>query len=189
MARDEASEAARRVPGTATAVVDLLNSRPHAATGSLDMLHADQAANTLLRPFGHLEADAPSPERLADVRALRATLMTIVAAPDSSAATPGWAELTERASSVTLRHTFSASGTELKHVNGDPVVGGITLAVAQLVTEGTWPRIRACANEFCGHVFFDTTRSRTQRWHSYEMCGNKNNVAAYRARKKTLADG
>ncbi|MGW1728224.1 CGNR zinc finger domain-containing protein [Streptomyces sp. NPDC002306] len=170
-------------------MVDLLNSRPHAATDSLDTLHADQAAHALLRPFGHPEAAAPpSPERLADIRALRATLMTIVAAPDSAAAAPGWAELTERASSVTLRHTFSAPGTGLQQVDGDPVVGGITLAVAQLVTEGTWPRIRACANERCEHVFYDTTRSRTQRWHSYEMCGNKNNVAAYRARKKTRAD-
>ncbi|MGW2939463.1 CGNR zinc finger domain-containing protein [Streptomyces sp. NPDC001156] len=25
---------------------------------------------------------------------------------------------------------------------------------------------------------------RTQRWHSYETCGNRNNVAAYRARRK-----
>ncbi|MCU1658127.1 MAG: zinc finger protein [Pseudonocardiales bacterium] len=27
-----------------------------------------------------------------------------------------------------------------------------------------------------------STRSRTRRWHSYEMCGNRTNVAAHRAR-------
>ncbi|MEO3748322.1 CGNR zinc finger domain-containing protein [Plantactinospora sp. B5E13] len=72
---------------------------------------------------------------------------------------------------------------ELLHqVTGDPVIGGITLAVAELVAAGTWSRIRTCANEQCQHVFYDTTRSRTQRWHSYEMGGNRANVAAYRAR-------
>jgi predicted RNA-binding Zn ribbon-like protein len=30
---------------------------------------------------------------------------------------------------------------------------------------------------------YDTTRSRTQRWHSYELCGNRANVAAFRARE------
>ncbi len=34
----------------------------------------------------------------------------------------------------------------------------------------------------CDEVFYDTTRSRTRRWHSYESCGNRANVSAYRAR-------
>ncbi|WIX80405.1 CGNR zinc finger domain-containing protein [Amycolatopsis carbonis] len=29
----------------------------------------------------------------------------------------------------------------------------------------------------------DTTRSHTRRWHSYELCGNRANVASHRARK------
>lgn len=44
-------------------------------------------------------------------------------------------------------------------------------------------RIRVCANDGCRAVFYDTTRSRTQRWHSYELCGNRANVAAFRARE------
>ncbi|MEO3773386.1 CGNR zinc finger domain-containing protein [Micromonospora sp. B9E7] len=48
--------------------------------------------------------------------------------------------------------------------------------------------MRICGNEMCSHVFYDTTRSRTQRWHSYERCGNRTNVAAYRARARSARD-
>ncbi|MFF4955535.1 CGNR zinc finger domain-containing protein [Streptomyces sp. NPDC001222] len=56
--------------------------------------------------------------------------------------------------------------------------------MAELMADGTWSRIRVCDNEGCRHVFYDTTRSRTQRWHSYATCGNRTNVASYGARKK-----
>ena len=55
-------------------------------------------------------------------------------------------------------------------------------AVADILRDGTWKRMRVCANDGCRAVFYDATRSRTQRWHSYELCGNRANVAAFRAR-------
>ncbi len=33
-----------------------------------------------------------------------------------------------------------------------------------------------------GHAFYNATRSQTQRWHSYAVCGNRSNVATYRRR-------
>lgn len=71
---------------------------------------------------------------------------------------------------------------------GDPLVGGLVTSVAELVREGAWTRFRVCGNGNCRAVFYDTTRSRSQRWHSYELCGNRANVAAYRTRKRTAAD-
>ncbi|WP_414711145.1 CGNR zinc finger domain-containing protein [Pseudonocardia sp.] len=41
-------------------------------------------------------------------------------------------------------------------------------------------RLRRCANPVCDIAFYDGTRSRTQRWHSYARGGNRCNVAAYR---------
>ena len=49
------------------------------------------------------------------------------------------------------------------------------------LADGTWSRVRLCALEACHSAFYDATRSRTQRWHSYAMCGNRTNVAAHRA--------
>ncbi|WP_167459233.1 MULTISPECIES: CGNR zinc finger domain-containing protein [Streptomyces] len=190
MARVEGSTPARRVPATAAAIVNLLNSRPHSPARALpDTLQTPEGASAVLRPFGQPDGVAPSTGRIAKIRDLRGILMDIVSAPDTTQAALGWEALTERTSSVTLRQVFSAPGkAELEQVDGDPVVGRVILAVAELVTDGTWRRIRTCANEMCAGVFYDTTRSRTQRWHSYEVCGNKTNVAAYRARKKAATE-
>ncbi|MDH6679436.1 putative RNA-binding Zn ribbon-like protein [Rhodococcus sp. LBL1] len=171
-------------------LVDLLNSQPHGTAGLFpDQLEEPARAEEVLRPFGQPEGVAPTPDRVAAVGRLRATLVDIVAAPDAVGRASGWAELDALTSSVALRQDFSVDGTvELRQIGGDPVVGAISLAVAELVTDGTWNRVRACDNERCRHVFYDTTRSRTQRWHSYETCGNRRNVAAYRARKKAKPD-
>jgi predicted RNA-binding Zn ribbon-like protein len=88
-----------------------------------------------------------------------------------------------------LRQGFSSSGkVQLHQVGGDPVLGSINLAVAELLADGTWSRIRICDDEHCRHAFYDTTRSRTQRRHSYEICGNRSNVAAYRNRNRKRAE-
>ncbi|MFI9612000.1 CGNR zinc finger domain-containing protein [Streptomyces sp. NPDC052023] len=191
MATKERPESARDVPATAAAVVDLLNSRAHGTVRSMpDTLVNAGTASAVLRPFGRSDAREPSPEDLTEIRALRATLMDLVTGQDETGAARAWTDLSRRASSVTLRQEFSAPGrVRMRQVTGDPVIGGITLAVAELVEDGTWSRIRVCADERCGHAFYDSTRSRTQRWHSYEMCGNKKNVAAYRARQKARLEG
>ncbi|MFF3564765.1 CGNR zinc finger domain-containing protein [Streptomyces sp. NPDC002574] len=182
-ARDDARPA---ISPTATAIVDLLNSRPHGTTPALpEALGTHRAAGIILRPFGHPDTAVPSAERIAEVRSLRDLLMRMVVSRDSEEAAPVRAQLTERAAAVTLRPAFVAPGqVRLRQVDGDPVIGGIFLAVARLMGDGTWPRIRACGNELCTHVFYDTTRSGTRRWHAYESCGNRRNVAAFRARSK-----
>jgi predicted RNA-binding Zn ribbon-like protein len=68
---------------------------------------------------------------------------------------------------------------------GASAVGSVVRAVAELIATDRFSRIRLCANEDCSHALYDGTRSRTQRWHSYEVCGNRANVAAYRARHTT----
>ncbi|MFG1708195.1 CGNR zinc finger domain-containing protein [Nonomuraea sp. M3C6] len=172
---------AARIPAAAAAIVDLLNSRPHATPLLPDTLDDPETAGAILHPFGQPEGVPPAPRRLDEIRALRSDLMAIIAEPNTER---GWADLTEHISEVTVRHAFSAPGqVRLRPASGDPVAGGITLAVAELIAAGSWSRIRACANDLCRHVFYDTTRSRTQRWDSYETCGNRSNVAAYRARK------
>jgi predicted RNA-binding Zn ribbon-like protein len=187
MERSETSQVSEpKIPATAAAIVDLLNSRPHATPLLPDTLDTRETAGDILRPFGQPDGVPPSPQRVAEVRALRSDLMAAISAQDAADAEQGWTDLTNHASTITFRQAFSAPGqVQLRQVDGDPVVGGITLALAELIAAGTWSRIRVCANELCRHVFYDTTRSRTQRWHSYEICGNRTNVAAYRARKNS----
>lgn len=165
---------------SASALVDLLNSRSYA--GLPDKLDDPASAAGVLRPFGHTGRDV-SPERVDAVRAIRAELVSLVG---TDGASPGWRRLTRLASEVTFAREFASSGEpRLRPVTGDPVLAAIVEAVATLVAAGDWTRIKLCANDVCLGAFFDTTRSRTRRWHSYEMCGNRLNVAAHRARMAT----
>ncbi|MEV7239519.1 CGNR zinc finger domain-containing protein [Streptomyces sp. NPDC051020] len=150
-----------------------------------DQLDNAETAGVILGAFGPPEAAAPTPGRLDVIRGLRAVLLGMVWPQSGTEVGARLVELNEYASSITLRQDFAGPGVVgLRQVGGDPVVGGITRAVADLMVAGEWSRVRICDNKACHHAFYDTTRSRTQRWHSYEMCGNKANVAAYRARKK-----
>jgi predicted RNA-binding Zn ribbon-like protein len=166
---------------TTEAVVDLLNSRPYAIHA--DKLDDAELAKATLAPFEPDHGEI-TPPRLALIREFRAQLMSLVG-QDPAENKDAWAAFSQLASAVTFRQDFSdPTQVQLRHVAGDPIVGGIVLAVAQLVTNGGWTRITTCANDVCQKVFYDTTRSRTRRWHSYEICGNRANVAAYRARTK-----
>ena len=64
----------------------------------------------------------------------------------------------------------------------DAIVGALIADLERAVSNGSWKRVRLCAFEPCRWAFYDATRSRTQRWHSYEVCGNRANVASYRRR-------
>jgi predicted RNA-binding Zn ribbon-like protein len=168
------------VPASAAALVDLLNSRAYAHLG--DKLDTAELAAKILRPFGH-QAGVPSQQRLDLVRAVRSDLLDLLDAHDPTDAAGNWAAFTGRIASITFQQDFAAPGeVGLRQVTGDPVVGRIAQDVAALITAGNWSRLRLCANDVCREVFYDVTRSRTRRWHSYEYCGNRTNVAAYRAR-------
>jgi hypothetical protein len=160
------------VPESAASIVAVLNSRAHATHA--DTLASAAGAAPLLRTLGRPDA---SPASLKRLRTLRSALLSIV---DGG---PGWADFTAATADVRWQRRFlSPSTVELTQTAGDPLAGRLARAVAVLVESGRWPRIRICANQACGAAFYDTTRSRTQRWHSYETCGNRHNVAAYRAR-------
>ncbi|MFI6288013.1 CGNR zinc finger domain-containing protein [Streptomyces sp. NPDC051018] len=192
MATDERTRLEPRVPPEAAMIVNLLNSRPHGAGGMFpDQLDNPETAGALLSSFGPPEATAPTApttpvaERVEALRGLRTALLGMVWPQSASEADARLAELDAYASTIPLRQVFSDPGeVGLRQVGGDPAVGGITRAVAVLMAADKWSRIRICDNPSCHHAFYDATRSRTQRWHSYEMCGNKANVAAYRARRK-----
>jgi predicted RNA-binding Zn ribbon-like protein len=169
------------IPEAAAAVVELLNSRPHATPTLPDTLADLESARPVIERLGGVHHEAATARTLARIRELRADLLDAVTAEDGDAA---WARFTERIVSVRFRQVFAGPDTvTLEQESGSSIIGGIVLAVSELVATNTWGRIRICANEECSHAFYDTTRSRTQRWHSYEVCGNRSNVAAYRARK------
>jgi predicted RNA-binding Zn ribbon-like protein len=146
-----------------------------------DTLADLDSARPVIEPFGGVHYEAAAARTLARIRELRSDLLDTVIADSPDAA---WARFTDRVASIRFRQVFAGpDSVTLSQESGSSIIGGIVLAVRELVANNTWGRIHVCANEECSHAFYDTTRSRTQRWHSYEVCGNRTNVAAYRARK------
>ena len=70
-----------------------------------------------------------------------------------------------------------------------PSIGGIRGAMAKIVAaaavsriKGTWPRLKVCPEDTCRWAFYDTSRNRSKRWCSMEVCGNRAKVRAFRDR-------
>lgn len=178
-----ANKGAGQVPARAQAMVDLLNSRPHAVPVLPDKLDDTRQAGEILEAYGLAEGQQLPSGRLDRVRALRSDLVRVVEAADDTEQARGWEAVSAHEDDMTFRLVLTSEGPSLSQANGDPLIGQIVSSAADLLRDGMWSRIRVCGNEQCRGIFYDVTRSRTQRWHSYELCGNRSNVAAYRARK------
>lgn len=59
-----------------------------------------------------------------------------------------------------------------------------TLARATIaLLESSRDQIRVCADESCGLLYLDTSRSGSRRWCSMQRCGNRAKVRAFRERR------
>ncbi len=57
------------------------------------------------------------------------------------------------------------------------------LAMADVIRAGDLDRLRRCADPYCDNVLIDLSRNRSRRFCD-AGCGNRANVAAYRARRR-----
>ncbi len=60
------------------------------------------------------------------------------------------------------------------------IVRPIVRAAVDLLTSDQVLQVGRCADETCGWVFLDTTRSHTRRWCDMKSCGNRNKVRRFR---------
>jgi len=73
-----------------------------------------------------------------------------------------------------------------------PSAGGLDGALARLfaiieraTVEGTWARLKVCADEECRWAFYDQSRNRSGAWCRMEVCGNRAKARAYRRRQRS----
>jgi predicted RNA-binding Zn ribbon-like protein len=60
----------------------------------------------------------------------------------------------------------------------------VLLIVRDAQRDGTWPRLKACANDECQWAFYDRARNHGGTWCDMATCGNKLKNRAFRARSK-----
>ncbi|MET0993768.1 MAG: CGNR zinc finger domain-containing protein [Mycobacterium sp.] len=172
-----------KIPREARRLIDFLNSRRRGEKP--DGLSDTDAAAAVIKTLGidAVVLDAFALERLRRLR----DAMTELAdrESDDRGRNRAWNRVDDIASAAPTLVRFSPDGATTIVPAGAGIVAVIGSLVADLhtlVQKGQFTRVRLCANEPCSHAFYDTTRSRTQRWHSYAVCGNRSNVAAHRRR-------
>ncbi|WP_433744127.1 CGNR zinc finger domain-containing protein [Paenibacillus amylolyticus] len=90
-----------------------------------------------------------------------------------------------------VRRTLTTIDQELKlqlvavEAHWHQVMAEVAADFALTLVEGEGRRIRICDNSDCRWMFYDDTRSRTQKYCDDKMCGNLMKVRRFRAKRKS----
>jgi predicted RNA-binding Zn ribbon-like protein len=178
------------VPPEAAALIEVLNSR-HLGPRP-DLLSDPDRATAVFTRAGLGPPDTRlEPESLAALRTARDALNDVLDDTlDEPAHECAWGTIDQVAAGVGVTLRLAAGPTAgLRPAaglgSGETVLAEFLIRLHQAITSGSLRRLRRCANPVCDIAFYDGTRSRTQRWHSYARCGNRCNVAAYRSRARS----
>jgi predicted RNA-binding Zn ribbon-like protein len=118
---------------------------------------------------------------------VREALRVALAANHDGAAVPSPAldvlsEAAER-SQPSLRLDADAGWVAEPRAAGAPgALGALLSIVAGAMGEGTWRRLKVCANDACQWAFYDLSRARSGKWCSMQICGNRAKQRAWRTR-------
>jgi predicted RNA-binding Zn ribbon-like protein len=70
----------------------------------------------------------------------------------------------------------------------DRLVARLLAGIAHAEAEGTWRRLKVCADDTCAVAFYDVSRNGSRAWCSMQVCGNRNKARRYRRRATSAAD-
>jgi predicted RNA-binding Zn ribbon-like protein len=62
-------------------------------------------------------------------------------------------------------------------------VGGVLAAVATVMGDGSWERLKACRSDTCRWAFIDNARNHSRQWCDMRVCGNRAKARAFRERR------
>lgn len=119
------------------------------------------------------------------VVATRDGIRSLIGATHDPELDPRWSAGLERAVEVSgVRPVFAPNGvTIVPSADGAAgAVGRLLGHVHDAMTDGSWDRLKLCANDACRWAFHDRSRNRSGRWCDMAVCGNRAKVRAYRER-------
>jgi predicted RNA-binding Zn ribbon-like protein len=132
------------------------------------------------------EAAALGDADLARVIAFREALRALLRANHGDPLDPDAAALVNaEAARASLRVRVDAEGGARLEPAGrglDRVIARLLAAVASADVEGTWRRLKVCADSTCAVAFYDLSRNASRAWCSMAVCGNRNKARRYRRR-------
>ena len=170
------------------AAVTLANSRREPDT--LTPSPTSTRSTTSSRYTGRHDA-RPGPSSTA-VRAIRAALRELLTA-DRDEAVELVNEMLRRAParspswSATTSWDWHLHAVDDRRPLADRIVVETAMAMIDVIRADEMSRLGVCADDTCDGVVLDLSRNRSRRFCS-TTCGNRNAVAAYRARSRPLAE-
>jgi predicted RNA-binding Zn ribbon-like protein len=175
----------RAAPGRLELVREFVNTADLAegedALAGLDALRTWLRARALLGPDDRL-----APGDLERALAVREALRDLLehrsgGSPDEAAVRA----LNAVPAGALLRVAFDRHGAPRL----EPVAGGLDRALGELfaiihgaAADGTWDRLKVCADDGCRWAFYDQSRNRSRSWCNMASCGNRAKARSYRRR-------
>ena len=182
-------------PGTAEtkpAPMPLLRVQAFVNTRDLedatDLLDVPETARQWLLDAGLLDgASVLSESDLEHARALREAIRALIEAdvpPGDERLEP----LRQLAASHRAQLTLAEDGTIALENSGrgrlDDGLFELLLIVHRAQHDGTWSRLKICANDECQWAFFDRSRNQQGNWCNMAVCGNRLKNRELRARRR-----
>ncbi len=130
---------------------------------------------------------------LASARDVREALRRLMLANNGADDDPGAVATLNRlarSAQMTLRFDRNASARLESSAPGvDGALGRLLAVVFEAMIDGSWMRLKACAEQTCRWAFFDHSRNRSGTWCSMAVCGNREKAKRYRARLRPGLSG
>jgi predicted RNA-binding Zn ribbon-like protein len=116
--------------------------------------------------------------------ALRVLLLANNAVLVDSAAAYDVLDAAARRAGVALRFLDGAPVLAPAATGVDRALGAILAAVHGAISDGSWPRLKACRARDCEWAFVDSARNQSRAWCSMRSCGNREKARSYRHRHR-----
>jgi len=165
----------------------LVNTSPTSGTGGVEGLPDLDALDAFVTAWAWTGSRSRTPGELAQVQALRPRLRALWTAEEAQAA-QDVNQLLAQAHALPQLVTHGGWGYHLHATTpatplAERMAVEAAMAVVDVIRAGQLDRLRVCAAPGCGNVLVDLSKNRSRRFCD-DGCGNRANVAAYRARRR-----
>jgi predicted RNA-binding Zn ribbon-like protein len=148
-----------------------------------DLLADRQTFSGWLGEQGLAAGPPPTDRDIAAAIELREALRALLRANSGADPDPAAAALVNRVSAqapvrVELRPDGDAT------LQGTGILAAVLAAAGTAMLDGSWSRLKACADPGCEWAFYDRSRNRSGQWCDMAVCGSRHKVRAYRSRQR-----
>jgi predicted RNA-binding Zn ribbon-like protein len=182
---------ANNAPGLLGLVQDFVNT--HELDEARDDIGTPEALGAWLEEHGLLTAGAISAQEHTRALELREAVRHLLLVNNGAPADAADLDFLNRvAADSDLRPRFVPTGKVVLEATAPGVpgaLGRLLAAVSTAMVEGTWSRLKACADDACRWAFYDRSKNHSGHWCSMEVCGNRAKARQFRQRRRAGIGG